>query len=168
MGYWEGDTLVVVTTNFRKDGTGLGRGADRVRIRADYGGDPTHAPRVTERFTRVDADTLKVQFTVEDPARIRPYSGELWINRTDTTSCTSTPATRGTTRLKAYSRARAPRTPKAGSEAVGANGGGSTSVRHPCNGGEIRHHRCGCSRHSSCSPRSISSQGERHEHETES
>ena len=37
-GYWEGDTLVVVTTNFRKDGTGLGQGADRVRIRADYGG----------------------------------------------------------------------------------------------------------------------------------
>ena len=82
-GHWEGDTLVVVTANFRKNGTGLGQGADRIRIRADYGGNPTHAPRVTERFTRVDADTLKYQFTIEDPARVGPYSGELWINRTD-------------------------------------------------------------------------------------
>ena len=82
-GHWEGDTLVVVTANFRKEGTGLGQGADRIRVRADFGGDPAQAPRVTERFTRVDADTLKYQFKIEDPARVRAYSGEHSINRTD-------------------------------------------------------------------------------------
>ena len=52
-GRWEGNTLVVDTANFR-DQTNF-RGASR-----DL--------RLTERFTRVDADTLLYEFTIDDPA----------------------------------------------------------------------------------------------------
>ena len=51
-GRWEGDTLVVETTNFtgKTNFRGSGEGLHLV-----------------ERFTRVDADTLNYEFTVEDP-----------------------------------------------------------------------------------------------------
>ncbi len=54
-GHWDGNTLVVETTNFRTDDgvTFLGTNPETFRI--------------TERFTRVDADTLNYEFTVEDP-----------------------------------------------------------------------------------------------------
>ncbi len=65
VGRWEGDTLVVDTTNFT-DQPALG-GASRNL-------------HVVERFTRVDADTLRYQFTVEDPTVwSAPWSGEyIW------------------------------------------------------------------------------------------
>jgi hypothetical protein len=50
-GRWEGDTLVVDTINFRRETSLQGSTAE------------TH---VVERFTRVDADTLKYEFTVSD------------------------------------------------------------------------------------------------------
>lgn len=50
-GRWEGETLVVDTINFRRETSLPGSTAD------------TH---VIERFTRVDADTLKYEFTVSD------------------------------------------------------------------------------------------------------
>jgi len=55
-GRWEGDTLVVDTTNFHAGNAmgGLFRQSD----------DHLH---LTERFTRVSADTLRYQFTVDDP-----------------------------------------------------------------------------------------------------
>jgi hypothetical protein len=52
-GRWEGQTLVVETTNFREDG--LFRGA-------------TAALRLEERFTRVDAATIDYEVKVTDPA----------------------------------------------------------------------------------------------------
>ena len=52
-GHWEGQTLVVETTNFRQDG--LFRGA-------------TAALRLEERFTRVDASTIDYELKVTDPA----------------------------------------------------------------------------------------------------
>ena len=62
VGHWEGDTLVVDTTNFT-DQPALS-GASRNL-------------HVVERFTRVDADTLLYGFTVEDPAVwTAPWSGE--------------------------------------------------------------------------------------------
>jgi hypothetical protein len=62
IGWWDGDTLVVETTNF----------TDKTRFR---GSSPDL--KVTERFTRVDAKTLKYRFTVEDPATwATPWTGE--------------------------------------------------------------------------------------------
>ena len=49
---WEGDTLVVETTNF----------TDRRRFRGS-----SKFLHVVERFTRVDADTIRYEFTVHDP-----------------------------------------------------------------------------------------------------
>jgi hypothetical protein len=53
VGRWEGDTLVVDTTNF----------TDQTRYRGS-----TENLHVVERFTRVDARSLKYRFTIEDPA----------------------------------------------------------------------------------------------------
>ena len=62
VGRWEGDTLVVETTNF----------TDKTRFRG-----ATENLRVVERFTRVDAATLLYRFTVEDPATwATPWTGE--------------------------------------------------------------------------------------------
>jgi hypothetical protein len=62
IGHWEGDTLVVETTN----STG------KTRFR-----NSTENLKVTERFTRVDVNTLKYRFTVEDPHTWeRPWTGE--------------------------------------------------------------------------------------------
>jgi hypothetical protein len=65
-GRWEGDTLVVETTGF----------ADKAQYwwaSAWRASRPTL--RVTERFTRVDAETIDYQFTMEDPAMFtRPWT----------------------------------------------------------------------------------------------
>ena len=53
-GRWEGDVLVVETTNINPNQTFLG-------IR------PTERLKVTERFTRVDEETFLYAFTVDDP-----------------------------------------------------------------------------------------------------
>jgi hypothetical protein len=67
-GHWEGNTLVVETTNFN----------DRVRFR-----NSTTALRVVERFTRVDADTITYTFTVEDPATwTKPWTAEVPMMKT--------------------------------------------------------------------------------------
>jgi hypothetical protein len=54
-GRWDGDTLVVETTNFRTEDGVVFQGANPETF------------RITERFTRVDAGTLNYEFTVEDP-----------------------------------------------------------------------------------------------------
>ena len=70
VGHWEGDTLVIDTTNFND--TPALRGA-------------THHLHVVERFTRIDADTLLYQFTVEDPnIWTAPWSGEYVWPASDT------------------------------------------------------------------------------------
>jgi hypothetical protein len=51
-GHWEGDTLVVDTTNF----------TNKTNFRGS--GENLH---LVERFTRVDADTLNYEFSVDDP-----------------------------------------------------------------------------------------------------
>ena len=66
-GRWEGDTLVVETINFRRETSLQGSTADT---------------RVVERFTRVDGDTLKYEFTVSDPkSYIRPWSAMVPLSR---------------------------------------------------------------------------------------
>lgn len=62
-GHWEGETLVVETTNFS--------GRNNFR-------NTTENMRLTERFTRVDAETLRYQFTVDDPKTFtRPWTAEI-------------------------------------------------------------------------------------------
>jgi hypothetical protein len=67
-GHWEGDTLVIETTNF--NGKNPLRGS-------------SENMRVTERFTRVDADMIRYQFTINDASTwTRPWSAELPMRRT--------------------------------------------------------------------------------------
>ena len=59
-GRWEGDTLVVETINFRRETSLQGSTADT---------------RLVERFTRIDPDTIKYEFTVSDPhSYTQPWS----------------------------------------------------------------------------------------------
>src|SRR5688572_29817264 len=76
-GRWEDDTLVVDTTNFTDKTPFRGPPSNtRQDIRSS---DRLH---VVERFTRVDADTIRYQFTVEDPGTwVAPWSGEVPIRR---------------------------------------------------------------------------------------
>lgn len=67
-GRWEGDTLVVETTNF--NGKNPFRGA-------------SENMRLTERFTRVDADTIQYKFTVDDETTwARNWTAELSMKKT--------------------------------------------------------------------------------------
>jgi hypothetical protein len=63
-GRWEGDTLVVETTNLRDDGW------------LDVDGAPlTAAARVTERFRRLNFGNLQIDVTIDDPkAYTRPWT----------------------------------------------------------------------------------------------
>src|SRR5229473_764153 len=62
VGHWEGDTLVIDTTNF----------TDKTRFRGS-----TEKLHVVERLTRVDDKTLLYRFTLEDPDTWdRPWTGE--------------------------------------------------------------------------------------------
>jgi hypothetical protein len=54
-GHWEGNTLVVETTNFRSDEGAVYQNASSETF------------RITERFSRVDAKTINYEFRVEDP-----------------------------------------------------------------------------------------------------
>ena len=71
-GRWEGQTLVVETTNFNnkiREFTGnsqrLPNGEPVNRYQASFG---TPTLTLVERFTRIDADTIDYRFTVTDPA----------------------------------------------------------------------------------------------------
>jgi hypothetical protein len=67
-GHWDGDTLVVETTNF--NGKNPLRGSSQ-------------RMRIVERFTRVDENTIRYQFTVDDPDTwTRPWSAEMPIKKT--------------------------------------------------------------------------------------
>ncbi len=68
-GRWEGDTLVVETTNF----------TSKTRFRGS-----SAALHVVERFTRVDADTVRYEFTVTDPSYwASPWSVEIPMQKTE-------------------------------------------------------------------------------------
>jgi hypothetical protein len=84
-GRWEGDTLVIDTTNFRKDGSGnlplLGAGVGgrlRTGVLTD---DNLH---VIERLSRADANTLRYEVRVEDPTVwTRPWTAVVLMQKTD-------------------------------------------------------------------------------------
>jgi hypothetical protein len=75
IGHWEGDTLVVETTNIHP--TQLAQ----MSPLGPYRG-ASDKLKVTERFTRTGPDVLLYKFTVEDPSTYTAsYSGELPFNR---------------------------------------------------------------------------------------
>ncbi|MBS0362013.1 MAG: hypothetical protein JSR98_11575 [Proteobacteria bacterium] len=68
LGHWEGDTLVVETTNMRPEQNF--RGA-------------TVGSKIVERFTRISPNQIKYSFTVDDPQTYTaPYTGEVALNST--------------------------------------------------------------------------------------
>jgi hypothetical protein len=69
IGWYEGDTLVIETTNFHPQQ--IFRGA-------------SDTLKVTERISRMDADTLLYTFTIDDPQTFtRPWSGEVPFEQLD-------------------------------------------------------------------------------------
>jgi len=68
-GHWEGETLVVETTNFRADNSIIFQNANPETF------------RITERFTRVDAKTVNYEFTIEDPGTwTKPWTARIpWV-----------------------------------------------------------------------------------------
>lgn len=62
VGHWEGDTLVVETTNFTNDSPFQGSSKDM---------------KLIEKFTRVNNDVLMYEFTVNDPAFTKPWTAQL-------------------------------------------------------------------------------------------
>jgi hypothetical protein len=74
-GHWEGDTLVIETTNFTGKTTVSGVGRN-LTLSKDA--------RVVERLRRIDDGTLLYQFTVDDPNTwTQPWSGEYPLTRID-------------------------------------------------------------------------------------
>jgi hypothetical protein len=66
IGRWEGDTLVVETTNFHPQ-HGFRNASENLKV--------------TERLRRVDMNTINYRFTVEDPTTFTaPFTGELTFN----------------------------------------------------------------------------------------
>ena len=77
IGHWEGDTLVVETTNINP------MQLNQTSILWAYRGASENL-KVTERFTRTGPDTIKYRFTMEDPVSFTaPFTGELPFNRLD-------------------------------------------------------------------------------------
>ena len=77
IGRWEGDTLVVDTTNIHP------MQLDQTSILWAYRG-ATENLKVIERFTRTGPDTIRYRFTMDDPTTFTvPFTGELPFNRID-------------------------------------------------------------------------------------
>jgi hypothetical protein len=71
VGHWEGDTLVIETTNFNGK-TWLNEVGDVV----------SHAEKVVERFTPTDVGKINYRATVTDPiAYTRPWTIEIPLNQ---------------------------------------------------------------------------------------
>jgi hypothetical protein len=69
IGRWDGDTLVIETTNFTDKTHFKGSGKEL---------------RVLERLTRVSPEAIRYEFTIDDASAFtRPWSGALWLTRTD-------------------------------------------------------------------------------------
>jgi hypothetical protein len=68
-GRWEGETLVVESKNFNG--------------KSGFPQNASENMRMTERFTRVDPDTIRYQFTVDDPSTwSKPWTAELLFKKT--------------------------------------------------------------------------------------
>jgi hypothetical protein len=76
-GRWEGETLVVETTNFNgRNPIGGGRGGG--------GAGSSEHVKVTERFTRISDDQIEYRYTVEDPHTwTRPWTALNYLQKTN-------------------------------------------------------------------------------------
>jgi hypothetical protein len=69
-GHWDGETLVVETTNFRERSAYRNANADTLRL--------------TERFTRIAPDKVRWSVTVDDPSTwTRPWTFSMPLTRND-------------------------------------------------------------------------------------
>jgi hypothetical protein len=69
-GWWEGDTLVVETTNFREESAYRAANGDRLRI--------------TERFTPISSTQVEWRVTLDDPTTwVRPWTFAMPLTRND-------------------------------------------------------------------------------------
>lgn len=76
IGWWEGDTLVVETTNFHPD--------QSIRAATKHLLYASENLKVTERFTRVAEDSIKYEFSMDDPdAYAQVWRGELPLRKTE-------------------------------------------------------------------------------------
>ncbi|MFL5296471.1 MAG: hypothetical protein ACJ798_08840 [Phenylobacterium sp.] len=75
LGWWDGDTLVVETTNFNP--------GESLRPYFDNSILLSPSAKVTERFTRVSPTQILYQFSVDDPATYsKPWKAEMPLNAT--------------------------------------------------------------------------------------
>jgi hypothetical protein len=82
-GRWEGDTLVVTTTNFKSTGTGTLM-LDGNRARPGIGWSPDENLTLIERFKLADSGTLIYEFTINDPTVwTKPWTVSLPMTRSD-------------------------------------------------------------------------------------
>jgi hypothetical protein len=71
-GRFDGNTLVLETSNFRTDDGVIFQGGNAATF------------RITERFTRVAEDTINYEFTIEDPATwTKPWTAVIPWTRID-------------------------------------------------------------------------------------
>ena len=69
VGRWDGDTFMVRTTNYKQHATPYGTSTNVV---------------MTERFTRLDDDTLQYEYTIDDPETYEtPFTARQWMVRSD-------------------------------------------------------------------------------------
>jgi hypothetical protein len=80
-GHWEGNTLVVESTNYNDKGS-IGTSAATGRMR---GIPQSSSMKVTERFTPVGPDTIDYRVTIDDPkVYTKPWTVQLPLNRDET------------------------------------------------------------------------------------
>jgi len=78
VGHWEGDTLVVDTTNFNSKGW-VGTSASTGRIKGIPQSESLH---VVERFKRVNRDTIDYEVTISDPSTFtQPWKVSVPLSR---------------------------------------------------------------------------------------
>ena len=100
-GRWDGDELVVETTNFtNRTAIGLNGNGNRTSTKL----------KLTERFKRVAKDIVQYQVTVDDPVTYeRPWTMSMPLTPLDGGRILPYRATRGTWRSRSRSAANAPR-----------------------------------------------------------
>jgi len=77
-GHWEGNTLIVDTTNYNNKGW-IATSAAAGRIK---GVPQTESLHVVERFTPIDANTITYEATIDDPAMFtRPWTVSIPLHR---------------------------------------------------------------------------------------